>query len=33
MDKYIGTKLIEASPGDKDGAPGYVVVYPDGYKS
>ena len=33
MDKYIGTKIIHASPATKDGECGYEVVYPDGYKS
>ena len=30
---YIGTKIIQAYPDFKDGKPGYVVIYPDGYKS
>lgn len=33
MVRYIGTKLIEAIPAQKDGADGYKVVYPDGYNS
>lgn len=41
MDKYIGTKMIEAEPcpawkdagGHKTGDPGYRVRYPDGYES
>lgn len=31
--KFIGVKLIEAYPCEKDGAPGYNVKYPDGYES
>lgn len=30
---YIGVKRIEAFPEDRDGQPGYAVIYPDGYKS
>jgi hypothetical protein len=33
MKKYIGIKLITAEPQDKDGQPGYKVVYADGYVS
>jgi len=33
MQQYIGTKLVQAEPKDKQGTPGYVVVYPDGYVS
>ena len=33
MVRYIGTKLIEAIPAQKDGEDGYKVVYPDGYTS
>lgn len=33
MKQYIGTKIIHAEPQTKDGAEGYAVVYPDGYKS
>lgn len=33
MKAYIGTKIIQAEPQEKDGAPGYRVVYPDGYES
>lgn len=33
MVRYIGTKLIEAIPAQKDGEDGYKVVYPDGYIS
>lgn len=30
---YVGTKIIEAWPAEKDGQPGYGVKYPDGYIS
>ncbi len=33
MQAYIGAKIINAEPQDKDGAPGYKVVYPDNYVS
>ena len=33
MNKYIGTKLIEAEPAEKDGKEGYKVRYKDGYES
>lgn len=40
MKTYIGTKIIQAEPRNKDygpveqqGEPGYSVVYPDGYTS
>ena len=33
MVRYIGTKLIEAIPAQKNGEDGYKVVYPDGYNS
>lgn len=33
MQAYIGSKIITAEPQDKDGAPGYRVVYPDNYVS
>lgn len=33
MVRYIGTKLIEAIPAQKDGEDGYKVVYLDGYNS
>jgi hypothetical protein len=34
MEKYIGTKLIEAEEqADYNGMPGYRVVYADGYES
>lgn len=33
MQKYIGTKIIEAYPMDRDEKDGYAVIYPDGYQS
>lgn len=30
---YIGVKMVQAVPMDKDGEQGYKVVYPDGYES
>lgn len=33
MKSYIGAKIINAEPQEKDGAPGYKVVYPDNYVS
>lgn len=33
MKTYIGTKIIQAEPEEKDGNPGYRVVYKDGYTS
>lgn len=33
MKQYIGTKLIEAEPAEKDGREGYRVRYADGYES
>ena len=33
MKTYVGTKIIQAEPQDKDGNPGCKVVYPDGYVS
>jgi len=40
MKRYIGTKIIDAEPREKNygpqeqqGQPGYTVVYPDGYTS
>jgi len=30
---YIGCKLIRAYEDNKDGQPGYCVIYPDGYES
>jgi hypothetical protein len=31
MQRYIGVKVIDAEPQDKDDKPGYKVCYPDGY--
>lgn len=31
--KYIGTKIVTAFEQDKDGRPGYGVIYEDGYQS
>ena len=31
--KYIGTKIITAFPQEKEGKPGYGVIYADGYTS
>lgn len=33
MKNYIGVKIVKADPQEKDGRPGYKVVYPDGYVS
>lgn len=33
MQSFFGTKKIHAEPAEKDGQPGYKVVYPDGYES
>jgi hypothetical protein len=33
MQSYIGVKIIEAEPEERDGKPGYKVAYPDGYTS
>jgi hypothetical protein len=33
MQAYIGSKIITAEPQDKDGQPGYKVIYPDNYVS
>jgi hypothetical protein len=33
MKAYIGTKIIQAEPAEKDGQPGYRVRYRDGYES
>lgn len=34
MKQYIGTKIIHAEPMEKNGRPGYKVIYePDGYES
>lgn len=30
---YIGVKTVEAYPQEQDGEPGYVVIYPGGYRS
>lgn len=30
---YVGAKIIEAEPEEKDGKPGYKVIYTDGYTS
>jgi len=30
---YIGTKIVGAWPEEKDGAMGYAIEYPDGYRS
>jgi hypothetical protein len=31
--EYIGVKMVEAEPQEKDGKPGYAVKYEDGYTS
>ncbi len=33
IEAYVGTKLLAATPAEKDGEPGYCVWYPDGYES
>jgi hypothetical protein len=33
MQTYIGAKIILAEPQERDGEPGYKVVYPNGYES
>ena len=33
LHRYIGVKMIQAEPAEKNGQPGYKVVYPDGYES
>lgn len=33
LDKYIGVKMIDATPQTKDGKEGYMVVYEDNYES
>ena len=33
MKNYIFFKIVKAEPQEKDGRPGYKVVYPDGYVS
>lgn len=31
--KYIGTKIVQGHASEKDGKPGYGVIYEDGYSS
>lgn len=33
MKCYVGVKMVQAEPMEKDGKEGYKVVYPDGYES
>lgn len=33
MDLYVGTKIVKAEPEERDGKPGFGVVYEDGYRS
>lgn len=33
MKNYIGVKIVKAEPQEKDGRPGYKVMYPNGYVS
>lgn len=33
MKSYIGIKAVQAEPEERDGQPGYAVVYADGYRS
>jgi hypothetical protein len=33
LKQYIGSKQVQAEPADKQGTPGYMVVYEDGYVS
>lgn len=33
MQKYIGTKIVQAEPAERDGRTGYKVLYTDGYES
>lgn len=33
MKTYIGTKIVQAELFVRNGAPGYKVIYPDGYES
>lgn len=33
MKAYVGAKIINAEPQEKDGKPGYKVCYPDNYVS
>jgi hypothetical protein len=33
MKTYVGVKQVQATPIDKNGEPGYLVIYEDNYKS
>lgn len=33
MKLYVSSKIVQAEPCERDGAPGYRVRYPDGYES
>ena len=33
LQNYIGVKIVKAEPEEKDGRPGYKVLYPDDYVS
>lgn len=33
MKHYVGVKMVQAEPAEKNGEPGYAVEYEDGYKS
>lgn len=33
MQKFIGAKIVQAKPQQRDGEPGFLVVYRDGYES
>lgn len=33
MKWYVGVKMVQAEPMEKDGKEGYKVVYADGYES
>ena len=33
MKTFVTTKIVQAEPQDKEGVPGFRVVYPDGYVS
>ncbi len=33
MENYLGLKLVRAEPEERDGEPGFRVVYEDGYES
>lgn len=33
MKTYIGTKVIQAEPLDREGVEGYKILYPDGHVS